>query len=353
MKLSSINNASLDNNKKLNKNQKTQGKNVNFTGATDAVVKFWQFVDNGGRAIQFTVEDMFGTNLPRTYKGAMAGYKYTGKVNVLALMQEAIREFLTGPTMTIAPCVVLWAAKKNAGKVVNVEYDNIKGFSQMAKNMLQNVSDNGQKIISADEFRNEFYKSNLKDILLNSSAISEIPQGSSIVEDLNKAVAEYKSILDTKPIDRAHKKELKRQAESVLANIQQVFENFVKSNRADYDTNFLNAKFTIKNKIQDSPAVVGETKFKNYIGYMIDYGEDFIKKHKGESENIYFDKTSIEKFAKNSLGRKALTAFSMIAVTIGALSVIPKIYTWASGGVNPNASAIYNEASKAEAKEVK
>ena len=173
------------------------------------------------------------------------------------------------------------------------------------------------------------------------------------VEDLNKAVVEYKSILDTKPIDRAHKKELKRQAESVLANVQQVFENFVKSNRADYDTNFLNAKFTIKNKIQDSPAVVGETKFKNYIGYMIDYGEDFIKKHKGESENIYFDKTSIEKFAKNSLGRKALTAFSMIAVTIGALSVIPKIYTWASGGVNPNASAIYNEASKAEAKEVK
>ena len=115
MKLTAVNNTTNrdnDNNRRVNNNQ-------SFRGAADTLVRFWQFVDNGGRAMQFTVEDMFGTNLPRTYKGAMAGYKYTGKVNVPALLQEAIREFLTGPTMCIAPMLILSLVTKMSGKTAD------------------------------------------------------------------------------------------------------------------------------------------------------------------------------------------------------------------------------------------
>ena len=53
------------------KNNKVNNKNVSFKGIADFATVFWNFVDKGGRGLQFTVEDMFGTNIPRTYSGAM------------------------------------------------------------------------------------------------------------------------------------------------------------------------------------------------------------------------------------------------------------------------------------------
>ena len=129
MKLSpingSINNQSQVNNKSNNDNK------VSFKGGADTLVKFWQFVDNGGRAMQFTVEDMTGTNVPRSIKGALAGYKYTGKINVPALLQEGIREFLTGPTMCVAPVAILALANKFAGKTSNTHLENIINLSHL------------------------------------------------------------------------------------------------------------------------------------------------------------------------------------------------------------------------------
>ena len=109
-----------------NNSQKTS-----FTGGVDALVNFWQFVDNS-RALQFTVEDMLGTNIPRTYKGAMAGYKYTGEINLPALLQEAIREFLTGPTMCLAPIAVL-ALAKNSGNSANTHIENIRNLTTLGE----------------------------------------------------------------------------------------------------------------------------------------------------------------------------------------------------------------------------
>ena len=104
--------------------------NPNFKGGADFLVNAWRFIDSS-RGIQFTVEDMLGTNFPRTYKGAMAGYKYTGKVNVPALLQEAVREFLTGPTMTAAPVLILSIACKLSGKTANTHAKNIMNLSHL------------------------------------------------------------------------------------------------------------------------------------------------------------------------------------------------------------------------------
>ena len=118
MKLSSVNNTQ---NRYIpaKANNNNPKRNINFTGidgALDVLVKFWQTVDNFGRAGQFTVEDMCGTNFPRSYKGLMAGKKYTGKYNWPEFFQEAIREFMTGPTMTFFPLIALEVSKSNKFK---------------------------------------------------------------------------------------------------------------------------------------------------------------------------------------------------------------------------------------------
>ena len=57
MKITSINNPISKQNNKDAKSPSFKG------GAVDGLVNFWQFVDNGGRALQFTMEDMWGTNI--------------------------------------------------------------------------------------------------------------------------------------------------------------------------------------------------------------------------------------------------------------------------------------------------
>ena len=73
--------------------------------------------------------------------------------------------------------------------------------------------------------------------------------------------------------------------------------------------------------------------------YATAYAQDITKKAKG-----IIDSDTIKNFKNSWVGKRALVISSMIGLTGICMSFIPKIYTWASGGVNPNASAIYNEA---------
>ena len=57
-----------------------------------------------------------------------------------------------------------------------------------------------------------------------------------------------------------------------------------------------------------------------------------------------------KKFTDFRAGSRVLTNISMLIGTIAFCSIIPKLYTLASGGVNPNAASIYNEVQKREGK---
>ena len=150
-KLTSIKSVKSEQNRTKNSNN---NKKTSFKGGADNLIRAWQVIDNS-RALQFTVEDMLGTNIPRTYKGAMAGYKYTGEVNVPALLQEAIREFLTGPTMCAVPIAVLALAKKSMGRSSDTHAENIRNLSHLAQ------SATGK----AENFKDSFYRTVAEDML--------------------------------------------------------------------------------------------------------------------------------------------------------------------------------------------
>ena len=128
MKLTAIGNQQI---RQKNTNNNQNNKNVQFKGLTDTLVRTWEIID-GSRGIQFTVEDMLGTNIPRTYSGAMSGYEYTGKINWPYFWQEGIREFLTGPTMTCAPIAILALITKMSGKTASTHKENIVNLSYLA-----------------------------------------------------------------------------------------------------------------------------------------------------------------------------------------------------------------------------
>ena len=335
MRISAINN---------NIPKQTDNKNneqTSFKGGVDALINFWQFVDNGGRALQFTVEDMFGTNFPRTYKGAMAGYSYTHKINFAAVRQEGIREFLTGPTMCVAPIVILALAKK-AGKTVDTHTENIFNLSYL----MQQAASNKNSINEDD-----FYATVLRDLITKTSGKEAID---SDVTDLLKAFKKYKdeaNILNNKELLKERgKKEAKKTVAEAFSNLQDVFESIIKRNKDSYqNTDFTMAKYSINNAGKE-----GATKFKNYVEYITAYAQDFAKKFSKDGNMLDATKENINNFKNSFLGKRVIAFISMFAITGVLMSFIPKIYTWASGGVNPNASAIYDEAGKnKKEKEVK
>ena len=319
------------NNIKIQKNSANNNKNnhtTNFKGGfTDGLVNFWQFVDNGGRAMQFTVEDMTGTNFPRSIKGALAGYKYTGKINVPAFLQEMIREFLTGPTMCVTPVAMLALSKKMMGKTSNTHIENISNLAHHIK---------GIQTSSAGEFEKQFFTNVVADAITNTSGTRAKQKD---INELIELMQKYSQSLYNK---NAPKKE----AENILESLQQSFESIIKANKKDFEnTNFLAVKYSGANN------KTGSTKFKNYIDYAVNYSKDYIKRYSTKDGIVRVSDENIKNFKNGWIGKRVLTIAGMFFVTGFLMSYIPKIYTWASGGVNPNASAIYDEAKKPNGKE--
>lgn len=345
MKLSSINNSTsiaLNSNNNSNNRSKQQS----FKGIGMTLVNFWQFVDNGGRALQFTVEDMFGTNFPRTYKGAKAGTnipgskknkdseyyanrsfleKLFGNINILGALKEGLREFLTGPTMCVMPVVILNIACKLAGKTSNTHTENIVNLTNLLDKQIQQTGSFNEKA---------FFETVAAD-MLNTTTGVEIDKATA--QDLAQKIADYKALLHATGPDT---KKSKKQAAALLEEIQNTFQLTVKDNIQNYsDADFLAAKYTVSNV--DGVVKTGATKFKNYVNYIVEYSKDFQKYAEKHGSNI-----NLTTFKNTWLGRRILTFFSMIVITGFMMSFIPKIYTLATGKINPTASAIYDEAKK-------
>jgi len=309
------------------KNCNSKAKAPSFKGLTQGVIGFWQFVDAHGRAMQFTVEDMAGTNIPRSAKGLLAGKKYTGRVNIPAFLQEALREFLTGPTMCTIPVVILTLAKKS-GKTANTHIENIRNLSYL---MEKNIPKEGQNLEDA------FYSGVIKDMF------SATTGKNADDKTVKKMIDIYK---------RYGKETNKKEQSKILNEAQKLYELTVKNtldNHKDVSStpqiykgiDFLETKFSKSSIGSDGKNIKGATKFKNYVGYTTSYFQDFTKKF----GNIA-SKENIESFKHTWIFKRFATLCGMIFITGILMFQIPKLYTLASGKVNPNASAIYNEADK-------
>lgn len=113
----------------------SKGSNPSFGGAL--AINFWDAVARGGFAASFTLQDMTGTNFPRTWQALQRNKEITGENNYKAAAEVAIREFVTGPSMTLIPMAVLAIAKKTGGKANDVPLENIAPFADQMKAILE------------------------------------------------------------------------------------------------------------------------------------------------------------------------------------------------------------------------
>ncbi len=317
---------------------------------TSSMIDFWAAVARGGLAASFTVQDMLGTNFPRTFAALDRNKDITGKNNYKAAVEVAIREFTTGPSMFIIPALVLAGASRYSGEANKVPVDNIAVFSDIMKGSINSLSDNkfkdiNFKTLSKEELQSagiEIKKTFYKDVF--ESIFSQFAD----IKDIN--IDEYIDLM-LKAEDPATPK---RNFFMSMAN-KRIMKNGVAVDAKDEILSQLSTKFVADKKAHTqgwgdfltAKIVPGTKSFKisDIIDDMKNYSNDFAKQYiSAQSKDITSgSKVLINKFINNfrdsRIGTRFITNVMMVVATGLFMSIIPKLYT--RNKTNPETDAIY------------
>ncbi len=306
---------------------------TSFTGATDILVRFWEGVDRGGLAASFTIQDMLGTNIPRTWAAKDVGKDLTGKNNWGAVLENGLREFLTGPSMFVVPWGVLYASTKFGAKSNAVPVQTIKDFAEIIKK--SNID-----TTSKEAFKKSFYESVLECVFSNFDGIKDIENLAQKGIDIDDYIAQILKMESAKKkglINNIRNVSMPDSKEEILEGIIKKFVTDKKANTTGYP-NFLKALIT--NTSADKAAKY-EVKIGDLIDRMIKYSDDLYEslgKQKGSLDDI------LEGFTKSRMGSRFATNILMGVFTAAAMWFIPKIYT--VNKTNPETDPVRQKASE-------
>lgn len=308
-------------------------------GATGAVmgalVKFWEAVERGGLAASFTIQDMLGTNIPRTWAAKNVGKDITGKNNWGAVLENALREFLTGPSMFVIPGVVLAASSKMGGKSHAVPVQTIKDFGDI-------ISNSDIDMTTKEAFKRSFYKGVLEKAFYNFDGIEKGKALSSYGIDVDDYIDKILKMENAKSkglFNNIKNVPMPDSKEDILDDIINTFVKNKKANTTGYP-DFLNALISDSKYTNNSKNL--EVRFSSIIERMGEYSDDFFKAFQRSGKEKAAD--FVEQFGKMRMGGRFATNIAMGVFTAGFMWFIPKIYT--VNKTNPETDPVRQKASE-------
>ena len=318
------------------KSNNNRTKPISFSGFTDGLVNFWEGVDRGGLAASFTIQDMLGTNIPRTWAAKDVGKDITGKNNWGAVLENGLREFITGPSMFVVPWIVLALSTKFGGKANQVSVQTIKDFAEIIQN--SGISINDKNDINA--FKRSFYKSVLERVFSNFDN-SEVAHNGVDLDGYVRDILKMESSKGKGFINNIKNVPVPDSKEDILAEIVKRFVADKKANTQGY-TDFLKTLITDKRYIKDANKIGKyEIKIDDLIGRMIKYSDDIFNSFAKSTDS--FD-DFLRDITKRRMGSRFATNIAMGLFTAASMWVIPKIYT--VNKTNPETDPVRQKASE-------
>lgn len=323
---------------------------------TTCMIDIWAAIARGGLAASFTIQDMLGTNFPRTFAALDRNRDLTGKNNYKAAVEVAIREFTTGPSMFVIPALVLGSATKFSrfsGDANRVAVDNIATFSDIMKGTMSNLYENKFRDVdfslmttaeakeACKTIKEAFYSDVFKGIFaqcdLDGSDINikeyvdlmlkaehpDTPKRNLLKSVFNKKVSVFGREVDSK--------------DEIMAQLSTKFVADKKAHTKGWG-NFLSAKVTPDGKAFEIAAIMDDMK---------NFSTDFVKQYVSMQRKDLSSKSKIviEKFINNfrdmRMGSRVLTNVLMVLATGAFMSIIPRLYT--RNKTNPETDAIYEQ----------
>lgn len=338
---------------------------VSFTGgAVNPVVGLMDFIEKGGFAAAFIIQDGLGFIAPRVGKGLLRGgpEKRDNNGNIVLdengqpehdlnwkfARKEFLREIITGPSSFLIPLYMLNYIKKHHGTANAVKMNYIDSF----QNSYIDFATKNQNLIktgNTETGKAYFYKNVFENVIEN-SVNRELSNDSKMsAEQISKLADEYaqrqvkiENIMSNKTLNKASKN---AKIKELGGTITESFMNLKKNKIGGVvDEMTVSIASSSKNKLHG-----GE--INELLGAMNNYFNDASKtttkilKDNINSENI--EKT-IKEFTKTKMGSRMLTNFGLFGTVALFYTQIPKMYNW---GLKTNPAVNNNNKPIADCKE--
>lgn len=285
---------------KLNERQK-QETNTNFKGGgfLGLVGNIMQGIENQGYFASFLIQDSIGMTAPRTITGFNRDRDITGRINTQEGFEVLYREGLTGPYMMAVAPLVLFGTTKFC-RSTNTNTNLIKRFGKSLKNFVADSTITKAIKENSAEFKSKFAKFNIEEIYKKT-----VPNDENATVTIEYILKEFEN-LSSKD---------KKVRNNALNNILNAINEKILETSENYYT---------LNKV-----IVGEGQGGKYFNTkdtfkaLNDFIEDAIVKNP-QAKDI--DINAAENIKNNFATKRLLTNIANVGLTLGGLSVIPKIY---------------------------
>ncbi len=272
-------------------------------------------IESGGFLVLFLIQDFLGMTLPRTCAGFLRDKEVTGEYNIQEGFEVLGREGLTGPCMMAMAPLCLHLASKPLGQSTSVNTELIKRYGNSLKEMVSSPDFNRELLKDSAKFKEEFLRKNINLILKETLGEKSKEELEASTEYIMKQLKNYENIPADAKLEKFMGKSRYRTEclENITAHI-----NNLKYNSSENLNMLQKVKFGVYG---EKDAKIFDTK-KAFDG-LLKYTNDAIKFNKNLDK---LDGAVAESFKHSTLGKRILMNISMVAATLGMLSVLPKLY---------------------------
>ena len=326
MKISSINSqiqlskkqlTSKDSKQKLSHKNQQNGaynpsfKSIGMSSGLDLSSFMMQWIESKGYLVSFLIQDGLGMTAPRVWTGFHRDKEITGEYNVQEGLEVLGREGITGPYIIgVAPAILALTGK--FCKSTNTNTRLIKRLGANLKEMISKPEFDKSIKNDAQKFKNEFYKYNLSKIYKDT-----VPNDTKSEETINYLVAEF---------EKYNSKDKKASKEALNNIVEKINNKMVENSDSLYSIN----KVYVGTDSTKTAFSSGEV-----IRALKDFGEDAIANNSAASS---IDASAVDNIKNNFAAKRLLTNIANIVVTLGGLSILPKLY--APSDVAPGAKTM-------------
>ena len=343
-------NASLDKKNHKAVSPLTQNQ-VAFKGSENFVVATMDFIDKGGYATSFILQDGFGFVFPRVGKGILRGSKKTdengnpvlderGKqvreYNWEYARKEGLREVITGPSAFLIPLGGLALINKYFGRGNNVKLNYIDSFktpfTSFVKNNLDVIKATGANELNTldkSAFYEDVFKDTIRKTINHNLPVSDRMTVDEI-SDYAKQFAEKQIQIEAIKADKTLNKKARNNKIAEVGPLEDDFMKLVKS-RVGGTANELGVSFS-SSKGDIKHGSIGEL-----LNAMGDYFDDALK----SAKKSISDKTTISEidelvksFTNRRMGSRIFTNIGLFGLVAAFYTQIPKLYNMGLKG-NP------------------
>lgn len=310
-----------------------------FKGAVNPVVGLMDFIDKGGFAASFIIQDGLGFIAPRVGKGILRGGKEKKDENGNPILdkngkpkheynwefarKEGLREVLTGPSAFLIPLGMLSFINRKFGTGNSVKLNYLDSFNntftEFAKENIEDI-----KAGNADNKKLQFYEKVHKDTL-NQTINAHLPEAERISDEKLNEIAKDLSERQIKIEEiKANKSLNKKQKAAKIGEIGSIEDSYMKliKSKMRGNVNELAVQISSSNgsvKHGSISELLGS--MNNYFGDAVNNTKAALKKN--TSANI---EEVIKKFTNRRMGTRFLTNMSMYGAVVAFYTVIPKLY---------------------------